>query len=166
MKTLFFIINMIICICGVSQNSEYPKYSIDNNKQVIIFTIEQAQKIDNNLELLELLQNLNNKYQDYDSLNLKVINELGEVITLQKLEITTLRENNTSKDNIINVLKKEIELYITNTQLLKSQVSNRQEVINYKDKKLKQYKTYMIGGSIISSVIITSLLYLLLSGKN
>lgn len=164
MKTLFFAISMIICMCGISQ-SEYPKYSIDNNKQVVIFTIEQAQEIDNNLELLELLQKLNNKYLDYDSLNLKVINELGDVIALQKLEITTLKESNTFRDNIINVLKKEIELYITNTQLLKAQVSNRQEVIEYKDKKLKQYKTYMIGGSIVSGTIITSLLYLLLSGK-
>lgn len=164
MKTLFFTISMIICMCGISQ-SEYPKYSIDNNKQVVIFTIEQAQEIDNNLELLELLQKLNNKYLDYDSLNLKVINELGDVIALQKLEITTLKESNTFRDNIINVLKKEIELYITNTQLLKAQVSNRQEVIEYKDKKLKQYKTYMIGGSIVSGTIITSLLYLLLSGK-
>lgn len=164
MKTLFFAISMIICMCGISQR-EYPKYSIDNNKQVVIFTIEQAQEIDNNLELLELLQKLNNKYLDYDSLNLKVINELGDVIALQKLEITTLKESNTFRDNIINVLKKEIELYITNTQLLKAQVSNRQEVIEYKDKKLKQYKTYMIGGSIVSGTIITSLLYLLLSGK-
>lgn len=164
MKTLFFAISMIICMCGISQ-SEYPKYSIDNNKQVVIFTIEQAQEIDNNLELLELLQKLNNKYLDYDSLNLKVINELGDVIALQKLEITTLKESNTFRDNIINVLKKEIELYITNTQLLKAQVSNRQEVIEYKDKKLKQYKTYMIGGSIVSGTIITSLIYLLLSGK-
>lgn len=162
MKALIFTLSLFMYVCGFSQIGEYPKYSIENNKQVVIFTIEQAQEIDNNLELLELLQQLNNKYQDYDSLNLKVIDELGNVIALQKLEISTLKESNITKENKILVLKKEIELYITSTQLLKAQVSNRQEVISYKDKQLKKYKAYMIGGSVVSGVIITGLIYLLL----
>ena len=85
MKKILLLIMILISFNIYSQ--DYPRIELNNKgEKIVVFTLEQAQKIDNDLEILELMKVARVKC---DSLNLsyiKVIDEQkGEIIILKKL---------------------------------------------------------------------------------
>jgi uncharacterized protein (DUF3084 family) len=147
MKSILLIFALIISLCSYSQNIDYPKFEIDSlGQQVVVMTIEQAQALDNNSELLLLFEKLNSQMTDYDSVCVKVINDKDNVIASQKMEISNLKKSLENKDDQITSLQGEISGYVKKISILELEVQNRQNLVDVKDKQIKRLKTKMILG--------------------
>lgn len=147
---------IIITISSFSQSNkiEYPRFVTDSLGQVIVeMTIEQAQKLDNNSDLLSLFETLSLQLDNYDSICVKVINDKDIVIGEQKIEIGKLKESINNKDEEISNLQSQISDYIQREILYNQQISNKNDIIKEKDNQLRKIKTKTwltgtIGGAI------------------
>jgi hypothetical protein len=67
MKNIFIIILSFFALFSSAQ-IDYPKYSVDSlGQKIVLLTIDQAMRLDNNSELLGLFEKLNSQISDYDS---------------------------------------------------------------------------------------------------
>ena len=86
--TMMFVLSSVLAF-----SQDYPRIETDSlGKKVVVMTIEQAQKIDNNLEILQLMERAQ---LECDSLNLsyiRVIDNQGKQISLLELDIKHLKE--------------------------------------------------------------------------
>jgi peptidoglycan hydrolase CwlO-like protein len=154
--TVLFI--FIFCISSYSQ-VEYPRIEKDTLGQiVVIMTIEQAQDIDNRLELLSLFENLNAQIGDYDSLCIKVINEKDKVIATQDIKIENLNSLNDNKDAQIDNLKQQISEYQKKEATYQQEIENKDKEIKLHKEKISKQKTKMIVGSSIGGALIIALI--------
>lgn len=159
---LIFLLNIIVS----AQKIEYPKYDVDSlGNKIVILTEEQAQKLDNSIELLLLLEKLNSQSQDYDIICIKTINDLNNVISIQKIEISKLKEYSQNKDKQILTLLDEVSKHEKKANILEQEVLNRQGVIDEKNKQIKTLKTKMIVGGIGGGAAITGLILFILFGR-
>lgn len=166
MKKLYiFTILIFLLNIASAQKIEYPRYDVDSlGNTVVIMTVEQAQKLDNSVELLLLLEKLNSQSQDYDLICIKTINDLNNIISIQKIEISKLKEYLKNKDEQILTLLSEALAYEKKVNILEQEVSNRQGVIDEKDKQIKNLKTKIIIGGVGGGVAITGLILFILFG--
>jgi|688.fasta_scaffold04263_22 hypothetical protein len=157
---IFFLFIVTLFSSSVSaQTIDYPRYEVDSlGQKVVVMTIEQAMKLDNNSELLTLFEKLNSQLGEYDSTCIKVINDKEKVISIQTVEISKLKESLNIKDEQIASLQHRIAEYIVNIGILQDQVKNREDVISEKDKQIRGLKTKMIFGGIGSGAAIVGLI--------
>jgi predicted RNase H-like nuclease (RuvC/YqgF family) len=164
MKKLSLLLISILFSLKLLSQIDYPIYQIDSLGQtVVVMTIEQAQKLDNNSELLSLFEKLNSQILNYDSVCIKAINEKEYVVTTQKIEISKLKESINIKDQKIVTLQKEIIEYKKKIDLLEDQLLNRNDLIKVKDEEIGRLKIKMaIGGSASGLAIIGLIIGLIL----
>ena len=157
---IFFLFIVTLFSSSVSaQTIDYPRYEVDSlGQKVVVMTIEQAMKLDNNSELLTLFEKLNSQLGEFDSTCIKVINDKEKVISIQTVEISKLKESLNIKDEQIASLQHRIAEYIVNIGILQDQVKNREDVISEKDKQIRGLKTKMIFGGIGSGAAIVGLI--------
>ena len=157
MKRFLLIFSLLLTLSSVAQ-IDYPRYEKDSlGQQVVVMTISQAMKLDNNSELLGLFEKLNSQIGSYDSVCIKVINDKERVISAQKLQISSLKESLNNKDLQIQNLQKQIALYIDRVGILEQQLENRESVISEKNLQIRGLKTKMIFGGIGGGVAIIGL---------
>lgn len=164
MKKLSLLLISILFSLTLMSQIDYPRYEVDSLGQtVVVMTIEQAQKLDNNSELLSLFEKLNAQMLDYDSVCIRVINDKEYVISTQKLEISKLKESIDLKDEKIITLQKEIEEHNKKVNLLEQQLLNRNDLIKVKDEEIRRLKIKMaVGGSASGLAIIGLIIGLIL----
>jgi peptidoglycan hydrolase CwlO-like protein len=154
MKNLFFLLLLFISLVSFSQ--EYPKIELNNKgEKVVVFTLKQAQKIDNDLEIYELLKVSRIKC---DSLNLsyvKVIDEKNNQIVLLKSINSETDKQVVDRDKQIKLLVEQIKNLQTNIDLCDKQKVNNQEQIDGLKKDLREMKWKSIGGGFIGGVVLT-----------
>jgi uncharacterized protein (DUF3084 family) len=142
----------------VTQKIKYPRFEVDSlGQKVIVMTIPQAMKLNNNSNILEKFEQLQAEMQDYENICIKVINEKDEVIAKLDVVITKQDSQLVKKDEKINALQQEIIGWMQKNQVLQTEVVNRQKVIDEKDKQLSRLKTKMVVGGIGGSVVIIGL---------
>jgi uncharacterized protein (DUF3084 family) len=147
----------------VTPEIKYPRFEKDSlGQKVIIMTIPQAMKLNNNSNILEKFEQLQAEMKDYENICVKVINEKDEVIAKLDVVITKQDGQLVVKDEKIKALQGEILAWMEKTGALEKQLANRQQVIDEKDKQLRKLKTKMvitgIGGSIVVVGLILSVL--------
>jgi uncharacterized protein (DUF3084 family) len=142
----------------VTQKIKYPRFEVDSlGQKVIVMTIPQAMKLNNNSNILEKFEQLQAEMQDYENICIKVINEKDEVIAKLDVVITKQDSQLVKKDEKINALQQEIIGWMQKNQVLQTEVVNRQNVIDEKNKQLSRLKTKMVVGGIGGSVVIIGL---------
>jgi predicted nucleic acid-binding Zn-ribbon protein len=142
----------------VTQPIKYPKFEVDSlGQKVVIMTIPQALKLNNNSNILEKFEKLQAEMQDYENICVKVINEKDEVIAKLDVVITKQDGQLLVKDEKIKALQGEIIEWMQKNQILQTEVANRQKVIDEKDSQLSRLKTKMVVGGIGGSVVIVGL---------
>jgi uncharacterized protein (DUF3084 family) len=143
----------------VTQQIKYPRFEVDSlGQKVIIMTVPQAMKLNNNSNILEKFEKLQAEMQDYENICIKVIDEKDKVIARLDVVITKQDNQLVVKDEKIKALQGEILAWMEKNNILEKQLANRQEVIDEKDKQLSRLKTKMVVGGIGGSVIIVGLL--------
>lgn len=154
---LTFIIIMFTSI--ISAQIDYPKIEKDSLGQVVvIMTIEQAQKLDNDSELLAELKKLGSANDIEKIAYIKIIDGNEKVITSQKVEIAKLNIVIGNKSTEITELKARIDEYIIGATILNTKYSKSQEMVTLRDEKIKNLKTKMLFGGIGGSIVIIALI--------
>lgn len=137
---------------------KYPKFEVDSlGQKVIIMTIPQAMKLNNNSDLLEKFEAQDIKMKEYETLCVRVISEKDDVIA--KLNLTVGKQDGQLlvKDEKIKSLQGEILGWMERNKVLEAQLINRQQVIDEKDKQLRRIKVKMIVGGLGGVAIIIPL---------
>ena len=156
---LMLLIGLFISINVFSQGIEYPRYEVDSlGQSVVVMTIEQAQKLDNNSDLLELFEQLNVQIGSYDSVCVKAVNDKNVVISEQKVLIEQLNTNLETKDLTIEALQKQVTEYQLREVMFNEQLVNLNGQIDLKDKQIRKMKTKMIIGGGLGGVAIVGLI--------
>lgn len=166
MKNYLFIMMIFISsfVFGQSPDSlEYPKPFIENGDTIgMIITIEQAQKIDNDYELLKMYEDLAFSYDQGDTVYLSVISKLEDQVSLMEVNIKTLKSVNGDKDLVISKLNEQISLYKDNESKLEKELENKDLIIDEKDNQIRKHKLQKFWGSVGSGIAIIGLTILLI----
>lgn len=140
MKKLYFLFMMFLSFLSFSQ--EYPRLEIDNNGcNVVVMTLEQAQKIDNSLEMLNLIEKAE---IECDSLNLsylKVIDNYKKQVNLLEIDITLYKNQIVDKNQQISNLQEIISNCEKNSSTCDEQIVIRDQQIDLMKKEIKTLKT-------------------------
>ena len=126
----------------VSFSQDYPRLEVDNNgRNVVVMTLEQAQKIDNSLELLKLIEKAE---IECDSLNLsylKVIDTYKKQVNLLEIDITLYKNQIIDKNQQIGNLQNIISNCEENSITCDEQILVRDQQIDLMKKEIKTLKT-------------------------
>lgn len=157
MKNLLMIITILFCTITFAQ-VEYPIAKLDENgTAIIIMTLQQAQKLDNDSDLLKFYRELDTESAKKDAICIQVINDKDQVIASQKVEIAKLNEYTVNKESQIVTLQHTVNEYINNNSILTAQVTNREALVTEKDNVIVKMKRKMlftgIGGGIITACL-------------
>ena len=147
MKIVFSIILVFFSFLSYSQ--EYPKIELNQKgEKVMIFTIEQAQKIDNDLEILAILEK--SKIQ-CDSLNLSYIRivdaQTHQIVLLEK-SIYELKSQIVDKDSQIDNLSVQIKNLEESNKICDEQKCIKDKQIDglKSDLQKEKIKKWLFGG--------------------
>jgi hypothetical protein len=147
-----------------AQKIDYPRYEIDSlGQKVIVMTIQQAQSLDNETDLIPLFEKLNIQLGSVDSACIKVINEKDLVIASQDFQISNQKSLLIIRNKEILNLQGQIVDY-KNLQLnyIKEIENKNKEIDLHLDKIHDQKVNMFIGGGIGGVTIIGLVLSLLL----
>jgi len=154
MRTILTLIFATMLFTANAQKS-YPCYEKDSTGQVlVVMTIEQAQSLDNNTDLLSLFEKMNSQIGTMDSVCLKVVNEKDHVIASQTIQIYDLKSQVSKKaDEIANLQKQVNELEKLNG-CLGVVIENKDKEINLHIKDVRTAKAkWGIGGGVIGIIV-------------
>lgn len=159
MRLIFIFYFLLITFFTFSQ--KYPKIEKDSSgNQVVIMTIEQVQKIDNNLEILSLLEesiidceNLNNSY-------IKVIDDQKRTIANLEIGKELLSEQIIDKERAISNLQERLNNAISlsnECENQKKELNNKVDVLQKEVSNLKIRRNIGYGAGLIGvlGVILT-----------
>ena len=145
MKKIILFLILIICFNSGKSQSYYIK---NGDTLGIIISVQQAQKLDKDYDLLNLLKQYKTEHDSLDSAYLVVIDNYGKEVVELKFKISTLEDINNNKDNMISNLKSQIEQYKRDVLLGDSQSAKKDTIItNYRTEniKLKFQRTIAFG---------------------
>jgi len=151
MKKFIFVFLMMFMISLESfAQSGYPKFDTDSTGQkLVVLTIEQAQALDNNTDLLFMFEKLNSQIGNYDSICLKVVNEKEKVIASQTVQINNLKSALQNKDQQITNLQMTIAEQNLKIGKYEEELKNNKDEIALHKKEISRVKrNYVIGGGI------------------
>jgi hypothetical protein len=154
MKILIMIACLFISFLGISQ--DYPKLDTDSlGNQVITMTLQQAQKLDNNMEILSILEkaiidcdNMSNSY-------IKVIDEQKKTITLLELDNILLKEQILDKDKSIENIQLRLNnsIEISNKcESQKAELDGQIEVLKGEVTSLKTKRNIAYGVGVLGTI--------------
>lgn len=152
MKKILLLITLLLTFSfAFSQKSQpsmdFPQYYIKNGDTLgIIISLEQAQKIDNDYDMLELLKNYKLSFEKLDSAYIVVIDNLKQQVAVLNLKISNLEGIIKLKDSQIDNLKEQIDKYRRDNELANAQLKAKDEIIsNYKKEKKSAFlKTFTL----------------------
>ena len=162
MRKIFTLLMALVLTSLYSQVTpeiKYPKFETDSlGQKVIVMTIPQAMKLNNNSDLLEKFEAQDIKMKEYETLCVKVISEKDDVIAKLNLTIGKQDGQLLVKDEKIKSLQGEILGWMERNGILEKQLANRQQVIDEKDKQIGRMKTKMVVGGIGGGAVIIGLI--------
>jgi hypothetical protein len=144
----------LICVLGLQLNAfsqiDYPKFDTDSSGQkLVVLTIEQAQELDNNTDLILMFENLNSQISNYDEVCLKVVDAKEKVIASQTIQINNLKEALENKDQQIINLQSTLDQFVKKTVNYEQELKNKNDEIALHKKEIRRGKrNYLIGGGI------------------
>jgi len=153
-KFLFTLILFLSTFILKAQVSDLPKYYVvDKDTVGIVLTVEQVQKLDNDVELLELFKKLQLDCENLTTHYVKIINGLEEKIVLMEVSIKDLNNKSKEQDDLINNLKKQITNCETDKALCDSILKNKNnEITVLKGEIVKQ--NIRKGVSLVGNVVL------------
>lgn len=159
MKKLLTLLSLLISVTlfsQVTQEIKYPRFEVDSlGQKVVVMTIPQAMKLNNNSDLLEKFEKLSIEMKEYETLCVKVISEKDEVIAKLNITIGKLEGQLVIKDDKIKDLQGEVLSWMQRNKVLEEQLKNVNEQNDIKDRQIGRMKTKMwVGGSLGTLAII------------
>jgi predicted RNase H-like nuclease (RuvC/YqgF family) len=159
MKIIFFIIATMISLASVSQ--EYPKIELNKRgEKLVVFTLEQAQKIDNDLEILSLLEKSSIQCDSLNLSNARTIEAQARQIEFLDKGIMSLEEQVKDKDLQIENISTRFKNLEKNNKICDEQKTIKERQISKLklDLKKEKAKSWLLGGSGIAIGILAILI--------
>jgi anaerobic ribonucleoside-triphosphate reductase len=119
-----------------------------------VFSIDNVQKIDKDLEVLEYFEKLNSQVDTAQYYYISLIEDLGEKVELQKYKIINLTSENFKKGEMIRKLKKDIALSDTTIVNKNKEIDNLNGIIIEKDDEIQKQRNWRIGTMIGGGVLL------------
>lgn len=147
---------------GDSTNVEYPKYTLNENGEIVevIFTYSQAQMIDNKLEILENYELLLSKYKSNDTITIALINEQSNKIEHQQEIIFEQTEQLERKETLIKNLNETIDSYEEELNMEQGKNESYENEIEHLKDEVEKEKTRKVIAYIASGIVIIAVLVL------
>jgi hypothetical protein len=162
MKKILVILTTLILTSAFAQvtpSIKYPRFEVDSlGQKVVVMTIPQAMKLNNNSDLLEKFEAQDIRMKEYETLCVKVISEKDVVIAKLSLIISRQDGQLIIKDEKIKSLQGEILGWMERNKVLEAQLVNVNQVIDEKNKQLSRLKTKMIVGGGLGSLALVGLI--------
>ena len=148
------------------KNEDFPAWFIHKGDTVgLIFTIDQVQKIDSDLELLSWLEKKGFTCDSTISIYIKLVDDLEKQVTILKTTISELNKDITDKNSQIKILKEKGVKYEEDLKLANSEILSLNKVItnsNQRITNLKIQRNLSIGGGVLVATAATLITYFLL----
>jgi predicted RNase H-like nuclease (RuvC/YqgF family) len=137
---------------------EYPSfYIVDGDTLGIIISIEQAQSLDNDLELYGLFEKMKISCDSTIKAYVVVVNEYSNQVAILETKTKSLETANQAKDNQIKELNTQIVNYKADLEKAGRQLKLKGKLIANQEKRITTLKiqraTYSIGGGVIGVVV-------------
>lgn len=132
----------------------------------LVFSIEQVQKIDSDLELLSWLEKKGFTCDSTIATYIKVIDEYGKQVTILKTSISELNQQISDKNSQIDNLKLKIDNYQKDLGLANDEIKNYKKVVennNLRIGNLKLQRNLSISGGVLLTTVATLVTYLILT---
>jgi len=161
-KILMLTIFMIVSILSKAQTKDLPQYLIEGGDTIgIIISVEQAQTLDNDVELLELFKKLRINCDNLDSHYIEVINAQNDQIALLKVNTKELQGQGVALNSQITSLKEQVQNSEKKNKLCDEELVNKDEEIKILKKEIfkqKVKKIISVTGNVILVVVTTILI--------
>lgn len=148
MKLILCIILMMTSI--VSRSQEYPKIELNKRgEKVVVFTLSQAQKIDNDLEILNLLEKSKIQCDSLSISHIETIEAQNRRISLFEKSISELDMQIKDKDLQMENLSDRFRNLEKNNKICDDQkiLKDRQIKLLKRDLRKEKIKTWLFGSS-------------------
>lgn len=159
---LTFVLTFLITVSAFCQSdtTSYPKYYVVNGDTIgVIITIEQVQKIDNDLEIKNLLEK---SLIDCDSLSsqyIVVVDRLEKRVAILEVKNSELLKASSQQEMIINKLNDKITNFEKDLSLCDEQGKKKDQIISNQNKTINKL---LIGGGALNLgliIIIAALIF-------
>lgn len=134
----------------------FPRaYVVNGDTLGIILSMEQAQRVDSDMELIQMYRELIMSYDELDTTYVGVIRVLDDKIEVLEIKVNEYIELDRKNNSIISNLKLQIDKYEENSdkcdEIISSEIDLRKE-----NKKIKKQRLWggITGGSIIVGLIL------------
>ncbi len=159
MKNILLILSILFCFTTFSQT--YPRIEKDSTgRKFVIMTYEQAQKVDNTFELLNLLEKAGTECDSLTLSYVKVIDNLEKQVVLLEGDIKLYKDQIKDKDNQISNLNQRILNCEKDTKFANDQIGIRDSQIVLLNNEVSTLKTKRniaygagIGGIILGILV-------------
>jgi predicted RNase H-like nuclease (RuvC/YqgF family) len=163
MKNLLLTLLLVFTsLFAKSQTDDLPRYFVENGDTIgIILSVEQAQSLDNDAELLGLFKKMQINCDSLEVGYIKIINKLGEKIGILEIQKKDLISQGEEKDKLIKNLESSLSYCERMYQLCREEVANKdREIAILKRELLKQKlkKLLSFGGNAVAAIIIAVLI--------
>jgi uncharacterized coiled-coil protein SlyX len=134
-----------------------PSYYIQNGDTIgVVLSVQQLQKLDYDVELLELLEKKGFNCDSTIKKYICVVNEYGKQVALLETKISKLEEVSDVKDDMIKNLKGQILNYQVDLNRAEVQLQYKDQMIKNQEKritKLKIQRAVTIGGGVLATAV-------------
>lgn len=148
------------------EKQELPTWFIYKGDTVgLVFSVQQVQKIDSDLELLSWLEKKGFTCDSTISAYIKVVDELGKQVTIFKTSVEELNGKLQDKDKQINNLKTQIAKKQEEIDLANKQIADFQTITNNNNiriSNLKLQRNLWIGGGLLGTATAALITFLIL----
>jgi hypothetical protein len=158
MKKIILIIMLLMCFVGLSQETTPRYYVVGKDTLGVVISIADAQKLDNDGDILEIYKQLSGSYNKSGVQYITIINKMQQQIGVLTLEIGENEKIIINKDVIIRDLKNIISNYKVKEASFDKELVNKNIEIKNLNKQIKKSFWQKLGGSTIALLVIGFLL--------
>lgn len=134
------LISLFVINCSYSQT--YPRLDTDSlGTKIVVMTLEQAQKLDNNMEILKLLEQAIIDCDNLSTSYLKVIDEQKRTIALLEVDVKLLKEQIKDKDKAISNLQERLDNALRLSDECEKQKSELNGKVSVLEEEVSRLKT-------------------------
>lgn len=158
MKKLLIILSFIfVSTVAFSAENDYPKYLVSGKDTIgVVFTLKQAQQIDNDYDLLDILTKMKFECDSLQKYWVQINDENGKLISLFKLKTSQQDSLIEVKNGKIENLNQQIKAHLKMEKDLQDQIDIKNQQVKNLTKDNRKLKIKSIFGWTGTTVGITA----------
>ena len=137
--SIILIFSFLSCKSATNQDT-LPRFLINGSDTTVVLSLEQAQKLDSDEELLTMLKKSKISCDSLGSYYIKVIDDKNVTISVLKIKILKVESESIILNKIIAKLKADISKYEENESLYEKELKNNKTANDVLVKEIKRQK--------------------------